>query len=121
MRSLGTWRELLALSVNSRGATPVLGDLPHSEAAEVRFFAVFSIGELGLRGKEIAPEIVRRLLEMEAYSIAGVRAQLAHSLGKICHVDEALPAVLGCLKRLASDADTDVRRRESESLDHLSP
>lgn len=107
--------ELLTLSVNSRQVMPVLIDLLHADVIETRRFAMFHIGELGLRGKEIHPDIVRALTKLETDQSAVVRAELAHTLGKILHFEEALPAVRGCLEKLAQDDDESVRKRAEES------
>jgi len=107
--------ELLTLSVNSRQVMPILVDLLHSDVITTRLFALFQIGELGLRGKEIHPNIVRALTKLEMDSSAGVRAELAHTLGKIHHFEEALPAVRACLEKLAQDDEESVRKRAEES------
>lgn len=113
--------ELLGLVVNSRQAMPVLLDLFHSNDEQIRVFSVFNVGELGLRGKEIDPEIVRRLLELESDKSPDVRGELAHTLGKIHHFNEILPDVNACLQRLAEDTVAAVCGRASESLDRLAP
>ena len=109
--------ELLFLSVNSRQAMPIFVDLLQAEKIDTRRFAVFNIGELGLRGKEIQPEIVREIIKLEGDPSPDVRAELAHTLGKIDHFDVALPAVHACLKRLANDPVESVRERALESQD----
>ena len=111
--------ELLKLAVNSRQAMPILLDLFHSPDERIRSFAVFHVGELGLRGKEIDPEIVRRLSALESDASSVVRAELAHTLGKIHHVEESLPAVIGCLERMAADPDERVSDRARDSLKQL--
>jgi HEAT repeat protein len=107
--------ELLTLSVNSRQVMPIFVDLLQADVNETRCFAVFQIGELGLRGKEIHPSIVRALTKLEADPSADVRAQLAHTLGKIHHFEEALPLVRACLEGLAHDNDESVRKLAEES------
>lgn len=109
--------ELLQLSVNSRHAMPILVDLLHANETSTRRFAVFHIGELGLRGKEIPQDIVRKLLELQVDANSTVRAELAHTLGKIHHFDVTIPAVRICLKTLAEDPDERVRERAQESLE----
>jgi len=107
--------ELLTLSVNSRQVMPILVDLLHADVINTRRIAIFNIGELGLRSKEIHPDIVRALTKLETDPIPGVRAELAHTLGKIHHFEEALPAVRGCLEKLAQDDNESVRRDAEES------
>jgi hypothetical protein len=107
--------ELLTLSVNSRQVMPILVDLLQAGVSETRRFAVFQIGELGLRGKEIHPSIVRALTKLETDPSAGVRQQLAHTLGKIHHFEEALPFVRSCLERLTHDEDESVRAFAEDS------
>lgn len=107
--------ELLTLSVNSRQVMPILVDLLHADTTETRRFALFHIGELGLRGKEVHADIVRVLTELEGDASASVRAELAHTLGKIHHFEEALPLVRACLEKLAQDGDESVRRRAQDS------
>jgi hypothetical protein len=112
--------ELLQLSVNSRHAMPILVDLLHADETATRRFAVFHIGELGLRGKEIPQDIVRMLLELQVDANSVVRAELAHTLGKIHHFDVTIPAVRICLKTLIEDPDERVRERAQESLELIS-
>jgi hypothetical protein len=110
--------ELLTLSVNSRQTMPILVDLLHADD-ETRVFAVFNIGELGLRGKEIQPEVVLELMRLVEDPSSDVRAQLAHTLGKIYHFRISLPAVRACLERLARDSDEEVRKKAEESKNSL--
>lgn len=107
--------ELLTMSVTSRQVMPVLADLLHAGSADTRAFAVFQIGELGLRGKEIHPQIVRQIVPLRDDPHPEVRMQLAHTLGKIHHAEETLPLVRGCLEALAQDESAEVRMRAEES------
>lgn len=108
--------ELLTMSVTSRQVMPILADLLHAGSAETRAFAVFQIGELGLRGKEIHPQIVRQIVPLRDDPDPRVREQLAHTLGKILHLaEETLPLVRACLEALAQDATEEVRIRAEES------
>ncbi len=107
--------ELLALSVNSRQVMPILIDLLHAGVTATRRFTVFNIGELGLRGKEIHPDIVRALTKLETDPSADVRSELAHTLGKIHHFDVSLPTVRDCLEKLARDEAEIVRERAEDS------
>jgi hypothetical protein len=108
--------ELLTLSVNSRQAMPIFLDLLHVDVDDTRQFAIFQIGELGLRGKEIPIEIVRAITKLQIDQSSTVRAALAHTLGKIHHFKEALPEVRDCLEKLKQDGDSSVRERAEESL-----
>jgi hypothetical protein len=107
--------ELLTLSVNSRQVMPILVDLLHADAPETRRFALFQIGELGLRGKEVHIDIVRALIKLEMDATVAVRAELAHTLEKIHHSEEALPLVRACLERLTQDSNESVRRDAEKS------
>jgi hypothetical protein len=111
--------ELLALAVNSREAMPVLLDLFHSGDAHTRIFSIFQVGELGLRGKEIDPEIVRRLMQLESDKTPAVRGELAHTLGKIHHFAEVRGEVKACLRKLIKDSDDGVRERATKSLPQI--
>lgn len=106
--------ELLTLSVNSRQVMPILVDLLHADVIETRRFALFHIGELGLRSKEIHTDVVRALTKLETDPSVAVRAELAHTLGKIHHFEEALPRVRACLEKLVQDGDESVRTRAEE-------
>jgi hypothetical protein len=77
------------------------------------------LGELGLRGKPIDSAIVHALLSRSADTSPVVRAELAHTLGKIVHDAEAINAVRSCLDALCNDPDDQVRERAQESLDKL--
>lgn len=112
----GYMAELLQLSVNSRQAMPIFLDLLRTDAIATRRFAVFQIGELGLRGKEIPVETVRVLTQLQNDQSPAVRAELAHTLGKIQHFEEALPAVRACLERLDQDSDGAVRECAEASM-----
>lgn len=107
--------ELLTLSVNSRQVMPIFVDLLQSDMSATRFFAVVQIGELGKRGKEIHVDIIRALTKLDKDTNADVREQLAHTLGKIHHFEEALPAVRVCLEKLTQDGHEVVRKRAEES------
>ncbi len=71
------------LTTNSRQAMPILVDLLQASTDDVRRFAVFHIGEPGLRSKEIQPEIIHEIIKLQSDSNNSVRAELAHTLGKI--------------------------------------
>jgi hypothetical protein len=107
--------ELLRLGVNSWQAMSVFVELLHDDSDSRRLFAVFQIGELGLRGKDIHPRIVNALLALEDDASPAVRSELAHTLGKITHFEEMVPAVKETLERLASDPHKGPRTRAKES------
>ena len=106
--------ELLSLSVNSRQAMSILADLLANPSGDVGFLR-FLTGELGLRGKDIKPEIYRELMKLEDDPEDGVRGQLAHTLGKINHDNTILPAVKSCLEKLSSDGSVYVCEKAKES------
>ena len=108
--------ELLTLSVTSKEAMPIFLDLLHVGDVSHRQLAVFHIGELGLRGKDLPSQIVLKVLELQDDSSPTVRAELAHTLGKIRHRDASVSAVRACLTTLGADADATVRARAEESL-----
>lgn len=112
----GYMTELLQLSVNSRQAMPIFLDLLHADVIDTRRLAVFHIGELGLRGKEIPVETVRVLTQLQNDRSPVVRAELAHTLGKIQHFEEAIPAVRACLEKLDQDSESAVRERAEDSM-----
>jgi len=111
--------ELVQISGTMRYVLPILVDLIEDDDAGKRRIAVFQLGELGLRGKAIDSAIVHALLARLADPSTTVRAELAHTLGKIFYDAEALGAVRGCLDALAKDRDDGVRQRAQESLDKL--
>lgn len=111
--------ELVQISGTTRHVLPILVDLIEHDDAAKRQYAIFQLGELGLRGKAIDSAIVHALLARSTDPSAAVRAELAHTLGKIAHDDEALGAVRSCLDALGKDADDGVRQRAQESLDKL--
>lgn len=111
--------ELLRLGVNSRQAMSVFVEMLHDASEARRYFAVFQIGELGLRGKDIHPRIVHALLALEDDSSPKIRGQLAHTLGKIIHFEEVMPDVKQVLEQLASDPEEETRCIAEESLSKL--
>jgi hypothetical protein len=82
---------------------PIFLDLLEHEDPEKRYFAVFQIGELALRGVELAPRILEELLGRSKDSTADIRAQLAHALGKLTTSDRSRPEVAKTLERLLGD------------------
>ena len=95
---------------------PIFLDLLEHEEAERRWFAAFQLGELGLRGATLAPAIIDALLAREDDAAPRVRAELAHTLGKLTPGDRAHEGVMSTLQRLAKDDSAEVRTRAEESL-----
>jgi len=107
-------QELLQVCENSNEAMPILVDLlqgPNSRSA-----AVFQIGELGLRGKTIKPDVVREILKLAQDPEPYVRKEVAHTLGKIRHSASVLPEVIECLNILSQDPTPEVQEKAIESL-----
>jgi HEAT repeat protein len=108
--------ELQRLAASRRELMPIFLDLLEHEDANRRSFAVFQLGELALRGAALAPETIDALLARACDAVADVRAELAHTLGKLTPRDRAHPGVLDTLLRLADDDSPEVRQRAAEAL-----
>jgi HEAT repeat protein len=79
--------ELQRLAASRRELMPIFLDLLEHEDQQKRYFAVFQIGELALRGVELAPRILEELLGRSEDASAEIREQLAHALGKLTTSD----------------------------------
>jgi hypothetical protein len=108
--------QLQRLAGSRRELMPIFLDLLESEDEARRYFAVFQLGELALRGARLAPAAIDALVGRAADPVPGVRAQLAHSLGKLTPGDRALPGVMAALERLVQDDSAEVRAQAEESL-----
>jgi HEAT repeats len=86
------------------------------EEREKRYFAVFQLGELALRGATLAPVIIDALLAGAHDHEAAVRAQVAHTLDKLKPSDRAHPGVQMALERLIKDESAEVRERAEAAL-----
>ena len=83
--------ELQRLAASRRELMPIFLDLIEHEDEKRRYFAVFQLGELALRGATLAPEIIEALLARAADAAPSVCAQVAHTLGKLTPGDRAHP------------------------------
>lgn len=108
--------ELQRLAGSRRELMPIFLDLLEHEEPERRLFATFQLGELGLRGATLAPAIIDALLAQADDAAPRVRAELAHTLGKLTPGDRAHEGVIAALERLAKDDSAEVRTRAEESL-----
>ena len=108
--------ELQRLAASRRELMPIFLDLLEHEDDKRRYFAVFQLGELALRGATLAPGIIDALLVRAADAASDVREQVAHTLGKLTPGDRALSGVVPALERLVKDNSTKVRERAEESL-----
>ena len=109
--------ELLQLCGNSSEAMPILVDLLNDEDAATRRMAIFNIGELGLRGKEIKPSVVREIIQLANDTYSRIRGEAAHTLGKIIHDTSVVAEVTACLKKLSRDPNDEVRELAEKSLE----
>jgi HEAT repeat protein len=108
--------ELQRLAASRRELMPIFLDLLEHEDQERRYFATFQLGELALRGARLAPEIVDALLARTADAAPGVRAQVAHTLGKLTPGDRTHAGVVPALERLVKDNSAEVREQAEASL-----
>ena len=108
--------ELQRLAGSRRELMPIFFDLLEHEDAQRRWFATFQLGELGLRGATLAPAIIDALVARADDPASRVRAEVAHTLGKLKGSDRAQPGVTSALERLAKDDSPEVRQRAEASL-----
>ena len=108
--------ELQRLAGSRRELMPIFLDLLEHEDAQRRWFAAFQLGELGLRGATLAPAIVDALLARADDPAPRVRAEVAHTLGKLNRTERARDSVVSVLQVLVKDDSLEVRERAEESL-----
>ena len=108
--------ELQRLAASRRELMPIFLDLLEHEEDEKRYFAAFQLGELALRGATIAPGIIDALLVRTTDAAPGVRAQVAHTLGKLTPGDRAHEGIVPALERLVKDNSPEVREQADASL-----
>jgi hypothetical protein len=108
--------ELQRLAASRRELMPIFLDLLEHEDRERRYFAVFQLGELALRGATLAPVIIDALLAGAHDPDSAVRAQVAHTLDKLKPSDRAHPGVQLALERLVKDDSAEVRERAETAL-----
>jgi HEAT repeats len=70
---------------------PIFLDLLEHEDDGRRYMAAFQLGELALRGATLEPGIIDALLARAADGVPRVRAQVAHTLGKLTPGDRSHP------------------------------
>ncbi len=111
--------ELQRLAASRRELMPIFLDLLEEGGTTQRFFAVFQLGELALRGVSLEPAVIDELVKLADSPAPDVRRQLAHTLGKLTHTDKARPDVRRTLDRLVADAHEAVREMAVDSLGKL--
>jgi len=111
--------ELLNLVASRRELLPIFLDLLEHPDESRRYFAVFQIGELALRGVELPPLIVTELSKLGDDQSPNVRSQLAHALGKLGTRNSELPSVRTVLAQLSADTNEEVRHHAEESSTKL--
>ena len=108
--------ELQRLAASRRELMPIFLDLLEHEDDEKRYFAAFQLGELGLRGATLAPGIIDALLVRATDPAPRVRAQVAHTLGKLTPGDRAHAGLVSALTQLVNDSSAEVRELAAASL-----
>jgi hypothetical protein len=108
--------ELQRLAASRRELMPIFLDLLEHEDRNKRYFAVFQLGELALSGKTLALAIIDAMLSRACDPDAEVRAQVAHTLGKLTPGDRAHAGVQPALEQLAKDDSAIVRERAEAGL-----
>ncbi len=111
--------ELQRLAASRRELMPIFLDLLEHEDGTKRYFSVFQLGELALRGAALAPAIIDALLTRAGDPDTEVRAQVAHTLGKLNPSDRAHAGVQPALEQLAKDDSAIVRERAEAALRDL--
>lgn len=108
--------ELQQLASSRQELMPIFLDLLEHEREDRRYFAIFQLGELALRGATLAPVIIDALLARSTDESPSIRAELAHTLGKLSRSDRTHAGVLQILEQLANDDAPKVRDLAAESL-----
>ena len=108
--------ELQRLAASRRELMPIFIDLLEHDDRDRRYFAVFQLGELALRGATLAPVVIDALLARASDPDTAVRAQLAHTLEKLTPGDRAHAGVQPTLEQLVKDDSAEVRERADEAL-----
>lgn len=108
--------ELQRLAASRRELMPILLDLLEHEDNKRRCFAAFQLGELALRGASLAPGTIDALLVRAGDAAPSVRAQVAHTLGKLTPGDRAHAGIVPALERLVKDDSAGVREQAEASL-----
>lgn len=108
--------ELQQLAASRRELMPIFLDLLAHEDPQRRYFAAFQLGELALRGAHLAPAIIDALLQRADDAVPDVRAQVAHTLGKLATGDRGRADVSAVLEQLAQDPSPQVKERAEAAL-----
>ncbi|HEY5743615.1 MAG TPA: HEAT repeat domain-containing protein, partial [Terrimicrobiaceae bacterium] len=108
--------ELQRLAASRCGLMPIFLDLLEHDDRDRRYFAVFQLGELALRGATLAPVVIDALLARASDPDAAVRTQLAHTLEKLTPGDRAHTGVQPTLEQLVKDDSAEVRERADAAL-----
>ena len=108
--------QLQRVAGSRRELMPIFLDLLEHEDDARRYFAVFQLGELALRGARLAPATIDALLGRAGDPAAGVREQLGHTLGKLTPGDRAHAGVMAALEGLVKDGSAEVRKQAEASL-----
>ena len=95
--------ELQWLTASRRELMPIFLDLLEHPDENRRYFTVFQLGELALRGRPLRPEIIVSMLTLAEDASPGVRGQLAHALSKLIPSDAAHAGVVATLDKLSED------------------
>jgi hypothetical protein len=111
--------ELQRLAGSRRELMPIFLDLLNDDDAGRRVFATFNLGELGLRGATLAPAILDALIARADDPLPRVRAEVAHTFGKLSASNRAHPGIAPALDRLTKDESPEVRERAAASIRSL--
>ena len=108
--------ELQRLAASRRELMPIFLELLEHEDSNRRYFAVFQLGELALRGAALAAPTIEALLKLSNDPTPAVRAQLAHTFGKLTPHDREHAGVRQKLEHLLTDEAPVVREQAEASL-----
>jgi hypothetical protein len=108
--------ELERLAASRRELIPIFLDLLEHDDDERRFFAVFQLGELALRGAALAPEIHRRATEAHRRPCAARPRTGSARAGETPARLSGACGVQQTLERLVKDKSAGVREQAESSL-----
>lgn len=106
----------LARFEGRRQLIPFYLDLLNASDATVRTLSVVALGELAHSGMELSSQVLQEFVALATDPSPRVRAELAHALGKLTADDLEQSVVRSALAALASDGDSRVRRRATQSI-----
>lgn len=110
---------LFAVASNSDEVMPVIADLLTAEDADRRLWAIFHVGEFGLRGRPVPRAVLMSVMQRRDDPVPAVRAELAHTLEKLRLDADEVPEIRTTLLTLARDGDEGVRTKAATALDSL--